>query len=141
MKFLLFLFTLFPVALFAQLSEGEEMKQFFWNSNIGNIIEMDKDSVLFQTQFPLEVDKVGKKEEWTKDQFKKKLSVLFDSAVREQLSKDTYSSIEAWTREDETGPTYMIVVYPGDEEFNVMVLSFKQFDGDWKLFQIDLHLE
>lgn len=141
MKFLILLLTLLPVALCAQLSEGDEMKQLFWNSNIGNIIEMDMDSILLQTRFPLEVDRLGRKEKWTKEQFKAKVPILFDSGVLEQLGKDTYSSMEYWTYEDETSPTAMIVLYPGNEEFNVVVLSFKQFDGDWKLYRIDMHME
>jgi hypothetical protein len=141
MKYVLFLLFVVPLTSLAQLSEGEEMKQYFWNSNIGNIMEMEKDSVLLQTNFPLEVDREGKKEKWTKEQFKTKLPILFDVAVREQLKTDSPSSIESYTYENEYSPTYLLVLYPSFEEFNVMVLSFKQFNEEWKLYRIDLHAE
>jgi hypothetical protein len=137
--FIIFFFL--PFFSWAQQSEGVEMKQYFWNTNIRNIAEMDKDSILIQTNFPLEIKWGARREKWTKEQFRLKLSTVFDASVIDQFKNDSYESIDAWTYEDESTPTYMLVVYPENEEFNVIVLSFKQFNEDWKLYQMDFHYE
>lgn len=136
---LVMLSFVFSLSVGAQESDKEK-KQLFWNTNIAPIVSGDMEKVLSQTHFPLEV-KRSKRENLTREKFKAQYKSFFTPYVTEQLKSGSINDIDAWTMEGDAGPTYMLVCSQSEESEAVFVFCFKEFDGQWKLYLIDEHLE
>lgn len=134
----LLLFTLLSNFIFSQISDTLEAKK-FWADNIQAIVNMDKAKIISQTNFPLEI-KIGD-EMWSKADFTAKIEKVFTPAVREELKSGSIDNIDAWTMMDDISDTYMVVCFSKFEEYEILVFMFKQFDGQWKLYGIDLQNE
>lgn len=137
---LTFLFLLLAHLSFGQLSDRVEAQK-FWDINITNIVLLNTEQILAQTQFPLQVHLGTEAQKWTKEIFKKKLPVVFTPEVREQLKKGSIDDIDAWVMSEDDSETYMLVCYFEEGSYAAMVLSFKQFEGKWKLYSIDYQTE
>lgn len=112
--------------------------QQFWETNIQAILESNVDEVVSQSHFPMTTFEG----DWSKNSFIDAFDILFDESVLASLSDQTYRDIQ--TFEDSPGKvTYMVVIvtrteYEGEFYESVTMLSFKKFDGEWKLYQIDM---
>lgn len=141
MRITLLLFCCLIFSLFARSQEADrEEMQRFWDSNIAAIVAGNVETVLSQTHFPLEV-KRSKRENLTREKFKVQYKTVFTPFVVEQFKTGSIRDIDAWTMEGDSGPTYMLVCSQSEESEAVFVFCFKQFDGQWKLYLIDEHLE
>jgi len=108
----------------------------FWNDNIANIVSMNKEKILTQIHFPLEV---GSKK-FTKEQFKPVMDKYLNAEIRAELSKKDIKSIDAWKMMGDETQTYMLVCYKGLEpQYEAAVLCFLQYNGKWMLNHIDYH--
>lgn len=136
---LLFFCTAFFRLALSQEADKAEMHR-FWDSNITNIVNNDVEKVLAQTHFPLEIRR-GKKEVLAREKFKLQYKTFFSPYVVEQFKTGSVADIDAWEMEGDSGPTYMLVCAQSAETEAVFVFCFKQFDGQWKLYKIDEHLE
>jgi hypothetical protein len=134
--FILFLFfSLVSFVSLTQISDTIEAKK-FWNDNIQAIVNLDRAKIIFQTNFPLEI-RIGD-ELWSKDDFNANLEKVFTKEVREELKSGSIDNIDAWIMLEDESDTYMVVCYSEFEEYSVLVLMFKQYDGNWKLYGIDM---
>ena len=110
----------------------------FWETNIRAILDSNIDEVVSQSHFPMATFEG----DWSKNSFIDAFEILFDESVLASLSSQTYRDIQAF----EDGPnkvTYMVVIvteteYEGEFYESATMLSFKKFDGEWKLYQIDM---
>lgn len=136
MKSLLLLFFLSAATIgFSQLKDTVEARN-FWNDNMANIISYNKEKILAQIHFPLEV---GSKK-FTKEQFKPVMDKYLNAELRAELGKKDIQSIDAWKMLGDETQTYMIVCYKGLEaEYEAAVLCFLQYNGKWMLNHIDYH--
>lgn len=120
---------------YSQISDKAEAQK-FWDNNIKAIIDLDKTKILEQTNFPLEI-RIGD-ELWSKADFSSKLEKVFTPILREELKEGSIEDIDAWVLGEDEGDTYMVVCFSEFEEYQILVLMFKQFDEVWKLYGIDL---
>lgn len=136
MRFLLLLPMIISCGIaYSQISDKAEAQK-FWDSNIKAIVDLDKTKILEQTNFPLEI-MIGD-QMWSKDEFNAKLEKVFTPILREELQSGSIDDIDAWVLGEDEGDTYMIVCFSEFEEYQILVLMFKQFEGKWKLYGIDL---
>lgn len=122
---------------FAQSINKTEPQQ-FWDANIRNIISYDIDAVVEQSHFPMTTFEG----EWSKKEFKDAFDILFDGEAISVLDLMTYRDIQPL----EDGPNnviYVVVItteteYEGEVYESSTILSFQKYEGEWKLFQIDM---
>lgn len=110
----------------------------FWESNVQKILEGDKNTVADQTHFPLNTFR-GKME---RAEFLENFEDLFSEDVLKDLSRQGPSDIQP-VEYDPGVVTYMIVtILETEVDREVMesavVLSFKKYDGAWKLYSVDI---
>ncbi|MBL4862275.1 MAG: hypothetical protein JKY09_04555 [Crocinitomicaceae bacterium] len=133
-------FLLLPVLIFTQFSFGQlensEEAQKFWDDNIQAIVDLEKNKIIEQTNFPLELS--ATKEVWTKNEFTEKLDMIFHKSQREELSKLNIGDIDAWQMSGHESLMYMVACFEAFDDNRAMVLQFKRIDGEWKLYGIDL---
>ena len=143
---IVFLFS--TSVLFAQATPRDVMIR-FWNSNIKAIVDLDKETILNQTNFPLEgswgyaieLDKAP--EEWTKDYYTNNLSKIFNQETRDQLKKKTYNDLVQYKNEQGELIYIVNVVFStkmedSDEYLeSSTIFFFKMFDSKWKLYSIE----
>jgi hypothetical protein len=141
-------FLLFTSFLFAQATPRDVVIS-FWNSNIKAIVELDKETILTQTNFPLEgswvytleLDKAP--EEWTKDDFSSNLDKIFNQETRDQLKQKTYNDLVHYKNEQGELIYIVNVVFTSkiEESSDIMqsstIFFFKMFDSKWKLYSIE----
>ena len=132
------LFLFFSVLSNAQIQNQDEADK-FWGDNILAIVQLNKEKIIAQTNFPLDIN-IGE-EYWNQEKFSGLVDVLFSQDVRTDLRTGSSASIDAWTLGDDEGETYMVVCNVAYKEFIVEVLMFKQFEGVWKLYGIDFQGE
>jgi len=134
--------------LFAQ-STPRDVVISFWNSNIKAIVELDKETILNQTNFPLEgswgyaleLDKAP--EEWSKDDYTNNLSKIFNQETRDQLKQKTYNDLVHYKNEQGELIYIVNVVFntkmEGSDEYmeSSTIFFFKMFDSKWKLYSIE----
>ena len=112
--------------------------QHFWDTNIQAIITGDVDQVVSQSNFPMSTFEG----DWSKKSFVDAFDILFDKSSVEELKSQTYRDIQAV--EDSPGVMIYRVVITTEMEIDgeifesATILSFKKFEGDWKLFNIDM---
>jgi len=122
---------------FAQGLNKTEPQQ-FWNTNIQAILNSDVDAVVGQSHFPMSTFEG----DWSKKSFKDAFDILFDESALEELSSQSYRDIQPV--EDSPGVmTYIVVittemVVDGETFESSTILSFKKFEGEWKLYNIDM---
>jgi len=131
----LFLFTFLTNLSFSQIRDTLEAKK-FWADNIQAIINLDKTKIISQTNFPLEIN--IDEELWSKDDFTARLDNLYTAEFRDELKSGSIDNIDAWTMFEDESDTYMLVSFSKFEEYDALVFMFKQFDGNWKLYGIDM---
>lgn len=134
--------------LFAQ-STPRDVVISFWNSNIKAIVELDKETILNQTNFPLEgswgyaleLDKAP--EEWSKDDYTNNLSKIFNEETRDQLKQKTFNDLVHYKNEQGELIYIVNVVFntkmEGSDEYmeSSTIFFFKMFDSKWKLYSIE----
>lgn len=136
MRFVLvFSFSLISYLGFSQISDTLVAKK-FWSDNIQAIIQLDKAKILSQTNFPLEI-RIGD-ELWDKAKFTSELDNVFTETLRNELKAGSFENIDAWKMFEDESETYMVVCFSTFNEFSILVLMFKEFNGIWKLYGIDM---
>lgn len=141
-------FLFLTSVLFAQATPRDVVIS-FWNSNIKAIVDLDKETILNQTNFPLEgswgyaieLDKAP--EEWTKDDYTNNLSKIFNQETRDQLKQKTYNDLVHYKNEQGELIYIVNVVFStkmedSDEYMeSSTIFFFKMFDSKWKLYSIE----
>jgi len=137
------LFTLLSAfLLMTSLSVAQSINktgpQQFWETNIHAIIDGDVDQVVEQSYFPMSTFEG----DWKKREFIDAFDILFDESAVEALKNQSYRDIQSV--DDGTGNREYIVVITTEMEIDgeilesATILSFKKFDGEWKLYNIDM---
>ena len=112
--------------------------QHFWETNIQAIMNGDVDEVVRQSHFPMTTFEG----DWSKKTFIDAFEILFDESALEELSSQSYRDIQPM--EDSPGNmTYVVVIttsmiIDGETVESSTILSFKKFEGEWKLYNIDM---
>ena len=112
--------------------------QHFWDTNIQAIIDGDVDEVISQSHFPMSTFEG----DWSKNSFSDAFDILFDASAVENLKSQSYRDIQA--TEDSPGVMVYIVVIntvteiDGEIYESATILSFKKFEEEWKLYNIDM---
>jgi hypothetical protein len=112
--------------------------QHFWDTNIQAIIDGDVDQVVSQSHFPMSTFEG----DWSKNSFIDAFDILFDESAVEALKLQNYRDIQAV--EDSPGVMIYIVVITTEMEIDgeifesATILSFKKYEGEWKLYNIDM---
>ncbi|MDG1333467.1 MAG: hypothetical protein P8P74_14115 [Crocinitomicaceae bacterium] len=122
---------------FAQSINKTDPQQ-FWDTNIQAIVNGDVDEVVSQSHFPMTTFEG----EWSKKDFTDAYEILFDETAIAELSSQTYRSIQPL----EDGPNnviYVVVIttvteFDGEVFESSTILSFQKYEGEWKLYQIDM---
>jgi len=144
--FVLF-FTLLSTVSFGQVNRDVVMS--FWNSNIKAIVDMDKEKIIRQTNFPVEgswgylLELEDKPENKVESVFTDNLDKIFNEETRKQLSEKTYNDLVH--HKNEAGEIIFIVnvvfdnVDPetGYEYESSTLFFFKLFDNKWKLYSVE----
>ncbi len=130
-------FLIMSSSLIAQEINKIEPQQ-FWETNIQAILESDVDKVVSQSYFPMTTFDG----DWSEEAFIDAFDMLFDKAVLVELKTQSFRDIQPF--EGNGGEmTYMVVIateteFEGEFYESVTLLSFKKFDGEWKLYDIDM---
>lgn len=135
---ILFILLFISSTIFSQITDRVEAQKFM-EDNIYNMVILEKDKIVTQTNFPLEIYTGDKT--WGKDEFSSKLSTLFSDAMRIELRGSTIDNIDAWVMAKDTSETYMLACFVPYEEYTAVVFLFKKFNGTWKLYGIDFQKE
>lgn len=112
--------------------------QHFWATNIQAIIDGDVEEVISQSHFPMSTFEG----DWSKNSFSDAFDILFDASAVENLKSQSFRDIQAM--EDSPGVmTYVVVIttvteIDGEIYESATILSFKKFEGEWKLYNIDM---
>ncbi|PHR30805.1 MAG: hypothetical protein COA38_09700 [Fluviicola sp.] len=130
-------FLLISSSVFAQSLNKVEPQQ-FWETNIQAILNSDLDEVVSQSYFPMTTFEG----DWSKKDFINSFDMLFDESILAALSDQSFRDIQAI----ESSPgeiTYMVVIITytemeGETYESATILSFKKFDGEWKLYDLDM---
>lgn len=130
-------FILVSPSTYAQGINKTEPQQ-FWETNIQAILESNVEEVVNQSHFPLNTFEG----EWSENDFVDAFEILFSEVELSELRSQSYRDIQMF--EDEDGATiYMVVILTeteieGEYYESATILSFKKFDGQWKLYDIDM---
>ncbi|MFK7783789.1 MAG: hypothetical protein AB8B56_01665 [Crocinitomicaceae bacterium] len=112
--------------------------QHFWETNIQAIVDGDVEEVIRQSHFPMSTFEG----DWSKNSFSDAFDILFDASAVENLKSQSYRDIQPM--EDSPGKmTYVVVIttemeIDGEIFESATILSFKKFEGEWKLYNIDM---
>lgn len=146
---LIIAFTLFTSISFSQLVQKAELEA-FWNSNILSMVKIDKETIISQTNFPLEgawgymVDDLSEPESWTQELYSNNLEKIYTNEIRIAMRSKTINDLAHFTTEEgETALLLSIMIETYDKESDMTfetsyMYFFKKFDVNWKLFKIDL---
>ena len=146
----LLLLSLLTVSIFfetfAQKADLETV-QSFWNSNIAAMISLDRETIIYQTNFPLQgswgyaLQLEGDADSWTKEDFVQNVDKIFNDELRIKLRRIDHNQLVHHV--DENGQLNFILQLlfvteeDGEKYESATLLYFKQFDGIWKLYQIE----
>ena len=139
MKSILVLFIgalLFSPSVNAQDLDSDEGVD-FWAYYISPILQYEVDQVIDQATFPLETYEGDLSEEEFRDLF----PVIFDETTMESLSYLDYTAVQVLGYDEYT--VYRITIlteFEMDGEYyeTATILSFRQENGNWKMFSIDI---
>ena len=109
----------------------------FWAYYISPILQYEVDQVVNQASFPLETYEGDLSEEEFRDLF----PVIFDETTMESLSYLDYTAVQVLGYDEYT--VYRITIlteFEMDGEYyeTATILSFRQENGNWKMFSIDI---
>lgn len=112
--------------------------QQFWETNIQAILDSDLDDVVSQSHFPMTTFEG----DWSQKDFINSFDILFDESILASLRDQSFRDIQPI----ESSPgeiTYMVVIVTymeveGETYESATILSFKKFDKEWKLYDIDM---
>ena len=147
-RILLFaMLTLGPIwSSFSQKADLETV-QSFWNSNIAAIISLDRETIISQTNFPLEgswgyvVELEGDADSWTKEDFVQNIDKIFNDEMRVKLRRMDYNQLVHHVDEDGQVNFILQLLFVTEEEGvkyeSATLLYFRKFEGIWKLYQIE----
>lgn len=131
---LLLLLTLAPVTIAQEIDEDEA--EVFWEENIQPILDLDKDKVTSQTNFPLLVFDG----EWDEKMFASEYDSIFNKDLLADLKYHSIRDLDFDA--DESGEIYFILSVlsitemDGEQFESATILYFKRFDGIWKLYKV-----
>lgn len=146
---LIIAFTFLTSITFSQLVQKAELEE-FWNSNILPMVKIDKETIISQTNFPLEgawgymVDDLSDPESWTAELYTNNLEKIYTDEIRIAMRSKTINDLAHFTTEEgETALLLSIMIETYDKESDMTFESsymffFKKFEGNWKLFKIDI---
>ena len=131
------IFLLVSTTAFGQSINKTEPQQ-FWDTNIQAILNSDVDEVVSQSHFPMTTFEG----DWSKKDFIDAFDILFDESVLESLKAQNYRDIQP-VEYSPSEVTYMVVIVTememdGEIYESATILSFKKFDDEWKLYDIDM---
>jgi hypothetical protein len=141
-------FILLTSVLFSQATPRDVVIS-FWNSNVKAIIDLDKQTIIDQTNFPLEgswgynLDLNKAPEEWTKDDYTSNLEKIFNQETRDQLKQKSYNDLVHYKNEQGELIYIVNVVFTtkmegsSDMMESSTIFFFKMFDSKWKLYSIE----
>lgn len=147
--FLIIAFTQLTIISYSQLVSKPELEQ-FWNSTILPMVQLDNETVISQTNFPLEgawgylVDDLSEPESWTQALYSNNLEKIYTNEIRIALRGKTCNDLAHFTTDEgQTALLLPIMIETYDKESNMTfetsyMYFFKKFDGNWKLFKIDI---
>jgi len=146
---LIIAFTFLTSITFSQLVQKAELEE-FWNSNILPMVKIDKETIISQTNFPLEgawgymVDDLSDSESWTAELYTNNLEKIYTDEIRIAMRSKTINDLAHFTTEEgETALLLSIMIETYDKESDMTFESsymffFKKFEGNWKLYKIDI---
>ncbi|MFT5860875.1 MAG: hypothetical protein ACI865_002991 [Flavobacteriaceae bacterium] len=132
----LLLLAIAPASSAQEVDEDEA--EIFWEDNIQAILDLDKEKVMSQTNFPLSTFDG----DWDSKAFESGFDLIFNEDLIAQLKYESVRSIQPV--EYEPGEmTYMLVILSsteidGEQFESATMLSFKKYEGSWKLYRIDM---
>lgn len=137
-SFLLILISAFSLSpsVNAQDLDSDEGEN-FWARYIDPILLYDLDQVVDQTSFPIATYEGDLNEE----DFLELYEIIFDEATIDALSYMDYTAIKVLGYDENTIYQLSILTeFEIDEEYyeSATILSFRQENGSWKMFQIDI---
>ncbi len=137
---LIYIFVLFISVSqfsFSQLSDEEEA-EIIWETNIQAILDLDKKKVLSQTVFPLNTYKGV----WNRSTFISDFDFIFNTDLLKDLKYQDVRDLQP--SEEESGELAFILIVmtfteiDGEDFESSTIFSFKKFEGDWKMYNIEL---
>ena len=137
-SFLLILISAFSLSssVNAQDLDSDEGEN-FWARYIDPILLYDLDQVVDQTSFPIATYEGDLNEE----DFLGLYEIIFDETTIDALSYMDYTAIKVLGYDENTIYQLSILTeFEIDEEYyeTATILSFRQENGSWKMFQIDI---
>ena len=133
--FLLLLFIA-PIALAQEIDKDEA--EDFWEDNIQAILDLDKEKVMTQTNFPLNTFDG----DWDQRAFESGFDLIFNEDLIADLKYQSVRDIQSV--EYEPGEItiildiFSVTEIDGEEFESATILSFKKFEGSWKLYDIKM---
>lgn len=147
--FLIIAFTQLTIISYSQLVPKPGLEQ-FWNSTILPMVQLDNETVISQTNFPLEgawgymVDDLSEPESWTQALYSNNLEKIYTNEIRIALRNKTINDLAHFTTDEgQIVLLLSILIETYDKESDMTfetsyMYFFKKFDGYWKLFKIDI---
>jgi hypothetical protein len=147
--FLIIAFTQLTIISYSQLVPKAELEQ-FWNSSISPIVQFDKETIISQTNFPLEgtwgymVDDLSEPESWTQALYSANIEKIYTNEIRIAMRGKTINDLAHFTTDEgQTALLLSIIIETHDKESDLTfetayMYFFKKFNGNWKLFKIDI---
>jgi hypothetical protein len=121
--------------------------QGFWDTNIMEIIRLEKEKIIEHTSFPVSgswgyaIELEGGPEDWSDEDYKNNLEKIYNEELRTILKGMNYNSLVHHT--DENGDLNFIIQINMETTTDegtfesATLLYFKKYDGIWKLYQIE----
>ena len=142
-------FTQLTMITHSHLVPKPELEQ-FWNSTILPIVQLDKETIISETNFPLEgawgymVDDLSEQESWTQALYSANIEKIYTKEIRIAISGKTINDLAHFTTDEgQIALLLSILIETYDKESDMTfetsyMYFFKKFDGYWKLFKIDI---
>jgi len=131
---------------FSQIANLETVRN-FWDTNIMEIIRLEKDKIIKHTNYPVEgswgyvLELEGEAEIWTTEDFNAGIPLLFNEELRSAMRSKSYNDLVHF--KNDNGELEFILqvttitsTEDGDFESSTF-LYFKKFEGVWKLFKME----
>ena len=147
--YLIIAFTQLTMITHSQLVPKPEL-ELFWNSTILPIVQLDKETIISETNFPLEgawgymVDDLSEQESWTQPLYSNNIEKIYTKEIRIAIGGKTINDLAHFTTDEgQIALLLSILIETYDKESDMTfetsyMYFFKKFDGYWKLFKIDI---
>lgn len=132
----LLLLVIAPITLAQEIDKDEA--EDFWEDNIQAILDLDKEKVMTQTNFPLNTFDG----DWDQRAFESGFDLIFNEDLIADLKYQSVRDIQSV--EYEPGEItiildiFSVTEIDGEEFESATILSFKKFEGSWKLYDIKM---